>query len=741
MFNPRPGQNEVINYQSGKMGIAAVPGSGKTHTLSYLAARLVASENLGEEQEVLIVTLVNSAVDIFSSRVAAFLREFNLLPGIGYRVRTLHGLAYDIIREEPELAGLDNRFSIVDERAGNEILNIVADNWKRTHPDFIRAYTDENQSPDQRSRDWKDLLSSLAGSFIKQAKDYEITPEQIRVFLDKEKDKFPLLEMGYELYTAYQQALKYRGAVDFEDLIRLAYKTLRNNKDYLAILRHRWPIILEDEAQDSSLIQEKLLSLLCGNNGNWLRVGDPNQAIFETFTTAEPRLLREFLEREDVVPVDLEYSGRSAPGIIDLANYLNEWSQKEHPVLDLRGTLSKPYIHPTPPGDPQPNPPDTPGNIVIFNDNLPPEKEINLIANSARKWLVENPQGTLAILVPRNARGAEITAELEKLKVPYFEMLKSSQATRDTARILADVLNFYAHPSSEKHLRDALTGILTALYGKKAAKENEKPIREILKSIADLEELFSEKTVFTPVIENVENDAELTPEQLFRLAANYLVLWQQSVLLPIDQTVMTIGMYLFREPADLALAHKLAVLLADGARLNPGWQLPDYCRELDDIARNRFRLYGFSDEDSGFDPDRHKGEAVISTMHKAKGLEWDRVYLLSVNNYDFPSAQPDDNYMSERYFVRSRLNLEAELIAQLKALARHDRVALQAPEGQATLDARLDYSAERLRLLYVGITRARKELVITYNKGQRGDCHEALPLTALRIYEDNKNGD
>ena len=75
-------------------------------------------------------------MDNFSSRVAGFLREFDLLPGIGYRVRTLHGLAYDIIREEPAMAGLDNRFAIIDERAAADILNIVVDNWKRTHPDF-----------------------------------------------------------------------------------------------------------------------------------------------------------------------------------------------------------------------------------------------------------------------------------------------------------------------------------------------------------------------------------------------------------------------------------------------------------------------------------------------------------------------------------------------------------------------------------------------------------------------------
>ena len=738
MFKARPGQNEVIEYQSGKMGIAAVPGSGKTHTLSYLAAKLVASQDLAEDQEVLIVTLVNSAVDNFSSRVAGFLRDFDLLPGIGYRVRTLHGLAYDIIREEPGMAGLDNRFSIIDERASITTLNFVADSWKRAHPDFINRYTDENQNPERLSRQWNELLSSLAGNFIKQAKDYEFTPDQLKAALDKETEKFPLLEMGYEVYTAYQQALKFRGAVDFEDLIRLAYRVLRNNKDFLDRLRHRWPVILEDEAQDSSMIQEKLLGLLCGDDGNWVRVGDPNQAIFETFTTAEPRLLREFLEREDVTPIDLKYSGRSAPAIIDLANTLNQWAQSEHPVLELRDTLSKPFIHPTPPGDPQPNPADIPDNIIIFDENLQPEQESKLVANSARKWLSEHPDGTLAVLVPRNARGAEITDHLDTLKVPYLELLRSSKSTRDAAQILLDILGFYAHPASKKHLQNAVISISTALYGGKAIKKHISEIKKQVNKINTPERFFSNRTSVS--LEKYTDIEGLTPEALISQAIGFLDLWQQAVLLPIDQMVMTIAMYLFTEPADLALTHKLAILLGNSANLNPGWHLPDFCQELDEIAQNRFRLVGFSSEDTGFDPDNHKGEVVISTMHKAKGLEWDRVYLLSVNNYDFPSAQPGDSFMSEKWFIRDRLNLEAEMIAQLKALVKKDKIALYMPEGQATVEARLDYAAERLRLLYVGITRARQELVITRNTGRRGDSQEALPLTALRIYQEQKDG-
>ena len=134
-------------------------------------------------------------------------------------------------------------------------------------------------------------------------------------------------------------------------------------------------------------------------------------------------------------------------------------------------------------------------------------------------------------------------------------------------------------------------------------------------------------------------------------------------------------------------------------------------------------------DESQFDPDAHRGKVTVTTLHKAKGLEWDRVYLVSVNNYDFPSADPADSFIGEKWYIRDDLNLSAEALAQLDAL----RDGREYREGDASLDARIDYAAERLRLLYVGITRARKALTITWNTG-RGDATEATPLLALRTF-------
>jgi DNA helicase-2/ATP-dependent DNA helicase PcrA len=163
--------------------------------------------------------------------------------------------------------------------------------------------------------------------------------------------------------------------------------------------------------------------------------------------------------------------------------------------------------------------------------------------------------------------------------------------------------------------------------------------------------------------------------------------WQGATLLPIDQLILTLAQDLFQEPVDLAMAHKLAVVLRRASETHPDWRLPELTQELAVVARNERRFLGLSDDDTGFDPERYKGKVVVATMHKAKGLEWDRVYLMSVNNYDFPSALPHDQFISERWFVRDGLNLEAETLAQLEALL-HEDAAASYEEGPAALVVR-----------------------------------------------------
>jgi DNA helicase-2/ATP-dependent DNA helicase PcrA len=203
--------------------------------------------------------------------------------------------------------------------------------------------------------------------------------------------------------------------------------------------------------------------------------------------------------------------------------------------------------------------------------------------------------------------------------------------------------------------------------------------------------------------------------------------WQDAAVLPIDQLLLTAANDLFREPAEIATAYSIALYLRSYADLHPEHRLAEFVAELREIASNRRKVTGLSDDDEQFDPSRYKGQAVVMTHHGAKGLEWDRVYLMSVNNYDFPSADIFDSFMSDKWFARGGLNLRAEGLAQLRAIVSGARYR----EGDATGDARIEYAAERLRLLYVGITRARSELIVTWNKGRKGDLIAAKALPAL----------
>ena len=769
-FRPRPSQKKILEYAGGKMGVSAVPGSGKTVTLSALAAKLVASGRLADDQEVLVVTLVNSAVDNFAGQVARFVRERGLLPHIGYRVRTLHGLAHDIVRERPGLVGLSDDFQIVDEREANRIRQDAAETWLSGHPDAVDAVLaadlDERQQQWVRRDHWPDLVNDIAYSFIKQAKDLQVTPTVIRRHLDQHPRPLPLGEMGWAIYADYQRALAYRGAVDFDDLIRLALAALQLDEELLARLRHKWPYILEDEAQDSSRLQQEILQLLTGSGcptgpstarspgagqgranasrnkatpgENWVRVGDPNQAIYETFTTASPRFLLDFLDQPDVRRHELPKSGRSTASIIDLANYLVDWTRDKHPVESVRGALTPPHIEPTAEDDPQSNPPDDPAEIHIVGKKFTPQGEIDAVADSLERWLPAHAEATVAVLVPRNRRGFQIASELKRRDINVLELLRSTPATRETAGALGNVIQYLADPVSPTKLARVYRVWRRADREDVEKHERVEMIAKALRKCHQVEDFLWPRLGRDWLDEVQFTDSYVGLREHLESFRQLVQRWQEATLLPIDQLILTLAQDLFARPADLAIAHKLAAMLGRVSERHPDWRLPALTDELAVIARNERRFLGLSDEDMRFDPERHRGTVVVATIHKAKGLEWDRVYLMSLNNYNFPSGLPHDAFIGEKWFVRDSLNLEAEALEQLRTAAGQADTPYE--EGQATQQARLDYAAERMRLLYVGITRARKELIMTWNSGRRGDQGPAVPFTALRTYWEERHG-
>ncbi len=771
----RPAQQEILRYESGRLGVSAVPGSGKTFTLSLLAAQLVeklAGSRIIDGREVLVVTLTNAAVENFRARINHFIQGKRLLPG-GFRVRTLHSLAHDIVRERPGLVGLSESFDIVDDRTSQEMKRQAVNRYLQAHPDLLSGMIKPEHLSNRTvmERQLPQAAEDIAEAVIRRAKDLRTDAAALENVLNRQSGTWPLLSLGLQVFKDYQRGLAVRGGVDFNDLILLALQALEADGNFLARLQQRWPYVLEDEAQDSSPLQEQMLRLLTAAHGNWVRVGDPNQSINASFTSADPKYLRQFVSNKNVKELPLPNSGRSALPIIALANQLIDWARLEHPFLSPDKALAPPHILPTGEDDPQANP--APGEPVVYfySRALTPDEEVRVIQRSLHRWLPDNSDKTVAVLVPSHFRGDDFRKTFDQASIPYNDaLLRTSNTTRNAIDALTTLLRFVGQPHNPKHLQDVWANVWWPRRGQllvdshpgmaaflspptvvgsadagnavqhAAADEasqkgagGPKPVQTLGRALGQLRQ--PEQFLF-PAAGNDwlgkiswidDYHGFRTVVEAFRTE---LRRWSEASELPVDELVLTLGQDLFVEQAELALAHGVAVHLARLVRDRPDLRLHEIWQTLSEIGQNSRRFLNFVEGAYGFVPP--PGEVTIATMHAAKGLEWDRVYLTSLSEYDFPGGGDDDNYRDERWYVRDSLNLTAEALAQTEQL--HMGTLDEFPDGQATRAARREVAAERLRLLYVGITRARQELILTYNTGrhhERRANRPALAFTAL----------
>ena len=748
-FTPRPEQADVLSYSGGTMGISAVPGSGKTFTLSALAAdlieKLIRSQNGGPDQEpdqeILIVTFSNAAALNFSARIAAFLAERGLLPGIGYKVCTLHSMALDIIRGHTRQLGIEDDFTVLDETGTQALLQRSVDLWldadQRETFDRVINPGLRPETQDEKYREhWREDVTDIVRNVISQAKDYHITPEELRKNTELTDDRFarPLLEMVCDIYGFYQTQLRNYPAMDFADLMFYAYRLLDTDPGYLAYLQHRWPYVLEDEAQDSSLIQEEVLRLLTAKSGNWVRVGDPNQAINETFTTANPKYLRSFLDHADR-PLTLKTAGRSQRSVLVQANRLVQYVVDAHPNPKCRDGLAPTYISMTKMNDRQGNPPDDPKRIVYDPQSYSTRDEVDTISRLAVRHAQEHPNETVVILTPSNDYGKEFVDRLSTFPVEVVEVLKSTQKARASADVIASVLDWLSLPLNKKYC----LALFRLLYSEREkgefylTAEDQERCLSILEQIEHPEDFFypeSDEAV-SAMAETWDAD-ELLLQTLFRFRY-FLRRWLNARFLPIDQLILLIGQDLFTTSDDLCSAGQIGLLLAQTVRMNPELSLSSMAGEVRKIAANANLYAGLRGSDSQFDPNDYPGKIVVTTYHKAKGLEWDQVFMTSCNSYDFPDGN-EAQYGNRRYkprYVRENLDLQAEILQALKVVS-FPELGLHYRKGDGSRDAWLDSVKERLRLLYVGITRAKRGLYISYNSGRFGNVTESYVIGQLR---------
>ena len=742
MITLRKAQRQVLEYAGGRMAVSAVPGSGKTTTLSYLAATLIAdgcvtrraarypkviepfmlppigmvaesaaqAADMPDAAEVLVVTFSNAAVSNFRSRIAGFLAERSLPRQVGYDVRTLHSLAHKIVQDQPALSGLDPEFHILDDTEVRRVLGDAVRLWIERHEERWLGFLDSTD--DQTVRRWRTTTRQVASTTIRTAKTARLRPADLVSRLSHLPDatESRVAAMGAEMYLIYQDQLDTRAAVDFDDLVWLAFEQVRDHPDVLDRFRRRWPYILEDEAQDSSPLQEALLELLVGPGGNWVRVGDPNQAINTTFTSADPRFFRRFSRREDVAVVTLDQSGRSSEQIIHLANELVQWVCHEYPEPDIRDrAFELQRILPVDPGDPQPNPPPDGSAIMLTREYPDWQSELGDIARRAHAYAGRRPDQTLAILLPTNAYGHEMIRLLRALGADFDELLQAQSGTRMVITALAHILDFAVEPSRAAALRDLFANLVETDLLTLAEGANADHIARLLGSVQVEGLLFPEpgqrRRQALPPRQETTPDDHVVIDQFAERAAR----WARASTLPVDEFVLTVGADIFVGQFDLTIVQQVASLMRKMTDDNPSWKLPALAGELHEMAFGRGALPRLGRNELGFEP--QPGRITVATMHGAKGLEWDLVYMAGVDRQWFPELSDDVTSGALRI-------LEGDIEPEVSALVRSlsDEEAVLRRRLSPTDEARRELIAERLRLLYVGITRARRNLCISWSE-------------------------
>jgi DNA helicase II / ATP-dependent DNA helicase PcrA len=250
----------------GPLLIIAGPGSGKTRTLTYRIAHLIADRGQPAES-FLAITFTRRAAQELQDRLAA------LRPGQKGQptVTTFHGLGLRILREHHEAAGLPPGFRVADETVRLQVAAELTGS----------------------ERDARKLLAGLAES-----------PDDMTVQDDKK---------------ALRRALADRDLVDFDGLVELAAALLRDHPRIAAGLRARWPQISVDEYQDIDAVQYDLLRLVSGDGAGLTAIGDPDQSIYR-FRGAEVGIFGRFgADFPGARSVELTRNYRSNPAIVTAA--------------------------------------------------------------------------------------------------------------------------------------------------------------------------------------------------------------------------------------------------------------------------------------------------------------------------------------------------------------------------------------------------------------------------------------
>ncbi len=291
-------QLEAVNYMDGPLLVLAGAGSGKTRVLTEKIARIIKTD-YSAPWEILAMTFTNKAAGEMRKRVET------LLPGKGFRVRmgTFHSICAWILRREAHYLGYNENYSIYDADDQRSLIRIILKN-----SEFKTKIT-----------------PGLAKGYISRNKNSGIPPEEalLQVVNQREADLA-------EVYRKYQERLKTSGAFDFDDLLTGVLKIFRQNIDTRNYYSSMFSYILVDEYQDTNKVQHELLIELTTNDTGVCVVGDDDQSIYAWRGACVENILQFSNDFPGTKIIRLEENYRSTGNILRGASALVRHNLKRH---------------------------------------------------------------------------------------------------------------------------------------------------------------------------------------------------------------------------------------------------------------------------------------------------------------------------------------------------------------------------------------------------------------------------
>ncbi len=655
-----PEQLEAVTFGEGPLMVVAGAGTGKTRVITHRIAYLIASKKARPE-EILALTFTDKAAAEMEERV-------DVLVPYGFAnvwIGTFHSFGDHLLRQYAFELGLTPDFQVLTEAEEN----IFFRQHLFSHP--LHLY--------RPLRNPTRFISSLLTLFSR-AKDEDVSPEEYLRFaerLNKEAEAHPedaeLQESAAKqmeiarTYAAHQRLLLEEGKVDFGDQVSLALKLLREHPTVLQELRQRHRYILVDEFQDTNYAQFVLVQLLAGDNGNITVVADDDQSIYKFRGAAISNVLNFLKVYPQAHKVVLTENYRSTQQILDAAYRLIRYNDPER--LEVRSNISKRLRAQRSDGAPVRH---------LHFDTLSSE------ADAVASIIEQKMQGggycyrDFAILVRANKHADEFIRSLNMKGIPFQFSGSRGLYSGEEIRLLICFLRTLRNPDDS-----------ISLHRLAGSEVYQFPLLDLQRCNAFA---HSRNISLFRVFELLPDAPELTVSAEARATAARIV-ENTHKFLEIART-QNAGVVLYRFLTETGLLKRLTsaqtveaeVKLLNIARFFD--IVRAYCAMATNDRVDEFVLHLDALIQAGDDPpmaqaDTDLDAVNILTVHKAKGLEFRVVFLVSLVEPGFPSREREEEPSLPTDLVKDTI-----------------------PPGDTHLQ-------EERRLFYVGMTRAKEELYLT----------------------------